>query len=108
MVVVERARAQALGCSNGGEREDVFAMAKGITGGGRRPFIAGQPKRHAAGWKENGFDALHVFLGVKRSFYCDGTEQALQRACQGKWRTCVPHLHNLSNTAEFWAHMSAT
>ncbi len=64
--------------------------------------------RRAVGCSKNGFDALHVSIWVKKSFYCDGTGQALQRACQGKWRTCVPHLRNVSKTAEFRAHKSVT
>ena len=64
--------------------------------------------RRAVGCRRNGFDALHVSPWVKRSFYCEGAGQVLQRACQKKWRTCVPHLRNVSSTAEFWAYRSVT
>ena len=44
--------------------------------------------------------------GVKRYFYRDGIGQALQRACQKKRRTCVPHLRNVSMCRRFWARRS--
>jgi hypothetical protein len=45
---------------------------------------------------------------VKAYFYCEGTGQALQRVCQKKRRTCVPHLRNVSNCCRFWVHQSVT
>ena len=64
--------------------------------------------RRTVGCRRNGSDDLHVSPWVIKSFYCDGTGQALQCACQKKRRTCVPHLRNVSQTAGFWTHKSGT
>jgi hypothetical protein len=49
-----------------------------------------------------------VYTWVRRSFYCDGTGQALQCVRQEKLRTCVPHLCDVSNGRRFWVHRSVT